>query len=202
MEIRLSIKKMILSFFVILFTADFSRIHYKGVLGVAIDDDGTMFMEEIGENEIIPIESEREPRSEYGSDSLQVLQRHVRETPETQKLSSPKIDIGPTWGSEYDDGSGDGDEEDDDEYYDLDQNLEGTMKEDNSEDSIFQSTPILPTRVVPALKSPVFGDSEGEVERTKTVIGPTDTIQIQPTNSLAPNGILSSNAHYDVSLSL
>ena len=46
------------SFFVILFFTDLIRLQYSNnVIGTSVDDgQGTMFMEEIGENEIIQIE--------------------------------------------------------------------------------------------------------------------------------------------------
>ena len=199
MEVRISVTRMSTSVFVILFLLDFNLLQFNKVLGTNIDEGATMFMEEVGENEIIPIETEHEPDEETISNSIHELKRQVRETAPTQKLSSPKINLGTTWGSE-EEGSGDGDEEEDDEYYDLDQNLEGTIREESGENSNIQSTPIMPTRVVPSLKSPIFGDSESEIEGTKRMTGLTDEIPIRATKSLViNNNVPSSIVHYDVS---
>ena len=134
MEVRISVTRMSTSVFVILFLLDFNLIQFNKVVGANIEDGATMFMEEVGENEIIPIETDIEPVEENISNSLPALKRQVRDTAATQKLSSPKIDLGTTWGSQ-EEGSGDGDEEEDDEYYDLDQNLEGTITEENGGNS-------------------------------------------------------------------
>ena len=199
MEVRFSLTRTATTLFVILFILDFMRLQCNQVLGTNIDDGGTMFMEEVGESEIIPIETEHKPVEENISNSIYELKRQVRDTAATQKLSSPKINLGTTWGSE-EEGSGDGDEEEDNEYYDLDQNLEGTISEENGEHSNIQSTPIMPTRVVPSLKSPIFGDSESEIEGTKRMTSPTNGIPIRATKALViNNNVPSSIAHYDVS---
>lgn len=199
MEVRFSLTRTATSLFVILFLLDFKKLQCNKVTGTSIDDGGTMFMEEVGESEIIPIETEHVPNEENISNSFLELKREVRETAATQKVSSPKINLGTTWGSE-EEGSGDGDEEEDDEYYDLDQNLEGTIREENGENSNILSTPIMPTRVVPSLKSPLFGDSESEIEGTKRMTLPTDEIPIRATKPLEiNNNVRSSIAHYDVS---
>ena len=202
MEIRLYFVQMIPSFFVILFFTDLIRLQYSNnVIGASVDDgQGTMFMEEIGENEIIPIETEHD-LVEPSLSTLSGLERHVRETSEMEKISSPKMDLSTTWRSYEEEGSGEDSEEESDEYYDLDQNLEGTFKEDVEGDSMVESTPIIPSRVIPALKSPIFDDGEDKIKGTKTLIGKTEGTEIRPTRPLVlNNNIPNSMAHYDVSV--
>ena len=193
---------MIPSFFVILFFTDLIRLQYSNnVIAASVDDgQGTMFMEEIGENEIIPIETEHD-LVEPSLSTLSGSERHVRETSEMEKISSPKMDLSTTWRSYEEEGSGEDSEEESDEYYDLDQNLEGTFKEDVEGDSMVESTPIIPSRVIPALKSPIFDDGEDKIKGTKTLIGKTEGTEIRPTRPLVlNNNIPNSMAHYDVSV--
>ena len=202
MEFRLYFVQMIPSFFVILFFTDLIRLQYSNnVIGASVDDgQGTMFMEEIGENEIIPIETEHD-LVEPSLSTLSGLERHVRETSEMEKISSPKMDLSTTWRSYEEEGSGEDSEEESDEYYDLDQNLEGTFKEDVEGNSMVESTPIIPSRVIPALKSPIFDDGEDKIKGTKTLIGKTEGTEIRPTRPLVlNNNIPNSMAHYDVSV--
>ena len=202
MEIRLHFVQMVPSFFVILFFTDLIRLQYSNnVMGTSVDDgQGTMFMEEIGENEIIPIETEHD-LVDPSLSTLSGLERHVRETSETEKTSSPKLDLSTTWRSYEEEGSGEDSEEESDEYYDLDQNLEGTFKADVEGNSMVESTPIIPSRVIPALKSPIFDDGEDKIKGTKTLIGKTKGIEIRPTRPLVlSNNIPNSIAHYDVSV--
>ena len=202
MEIRLYFVQMIPSFFVILFFTDLIRLQYSNnVIAASVDDgQGTMFMEEIGENEIIPIETEHD-LVEPSLSTLSGLERHVRETSEMEKISSPKMDLSTTWRSYEEEGSGEDSEEESDEYYDLDQNLEGTFKEDVEGNSMVESTPIIPSRVIPALKSPIFDDGEDKIKGTKTLIGKTEGTEIRPTRPLVlNNNIPNSMAHYDVSV--
>ena len=202
MEIRLYFVQMIPSFFVILFFTDLIRLQYSNnVIAASVDDgQGTMFMEEIGENEIIPIETEHD-LVEPSLSTLSGSERHVRETSEMEKISSPKMDLSTTWRSYEEEGSGEDSEEESDEYYDLDQNLEGTFKEDVEGDSMVESTPIIPSRVIPALKSPIFDDGEDKIKGTKTLIGKTEGTEIRPTRPLVlNNNIPNSMAHYDVSV--
>ena len=202
MEIRLHFGQMVPSFFVILFFTDLIRLQYSNnVIGTSVDDgQGTMFMEEIGENEIIPIETEHD-LVDPSLSTLSGLERHVRETSETEKISSPKMDLSTTWRSYEEEGSGEDSEEESDEYYDLDQNLEGTFKEEVEGNSMVESTPIIPSRVIPALKSPIFDDGEDKIKGTKTLIGKTEGIEIRPTRPLVlNNNIPNSIAHYDVSV--
>ena len=198
MEIRVNFGPIIVSLFVILCLSDWTGHHCNGVLGTRIDDGGTMFMEEVGENEIIPIETDFEPEKP-NSNAIHELQRHVRETSDAQQSSSPKLNLGTTWGSE-ENGSGDGDDEEDEEYYDLDQTSEEEMDEEYGGNANIQPTPIMPTRVIPTLLSPSFEDSGSRIEGTRTIPNPTSATQILPTKPL----VLSSNvpnsiAHYDVS---
>ena len=202
MEFRLYFVQMIPSFFVILFFTDLIRLQYSNnVIAASVDDgQGTMFMEEIGENEIIPIETEHD-LVDPSLSTLSGLERHVRETSEMEKISSPKMDLSTTWRSYEEEGSGEDSEEESDEYYDLDQNLEGTFKEDVEGNSMVESTPIIPSRVIPALKSPIFDDGEDKIKGTKTLIGKTEGTEIRPTRPLVlNNNIPNSMAHYDVSV--
>ena len=202
MESRLHFLQMVPSFFVILFFTDLIRLQYSNnVIGTSVDDgQGTMFMEEIGENEIIPIETEHD-LVDPSLSTLSGLERHVRETSETEKISSPKMDLSTTWRSYEEEGSGEDSEEESDEYYDLDQNLEGTFKEEVEGNSMVESTPIIPSRVIPALRSPIFDDGKDKIKSTKTSVGKTEGIEIQPTRPLVlNNNIPNSIAHYDVSV--
>ena len=111
------------------------------------------------------------------------------------------MDLSTTWRSYEEEGSGEDSEEESDEYYDLDQNLEGTFKEDVEGNSMVESTPIIPSRVIPALKSPIFDDGEDKIKGTKTLIGKTEGTEIRPTRPLVlNNNIPNSMAHYDVSV--
>ena len=197
MEIRFHFWQMIASTLVVLFLLDFTGLRCNGVLGAEIDDGGTMFMEEVGENEIIPIETDHAPEKP-DFNSLHESKRPVRDT--AKQTSSQKLNSETKWRSEEDDGSGDGDEEEGEEYYDLDQNLEGAIEEENDENEM-RPTPIMPTRVIPTLLSPSFGDGANEIEGTKTQFSPKSVFQIRPTKPLVlNNNIPNSIAHYDVSI--
>ena len=194
MELQFCLRRFTPLLFVILFVLKFNGFHCNKTSESGIDDSGgTMFMEEVGENEIIPIETEER---EEDNETLHELKRNTRET---QKLSSPKTNLGTIWGSE-EDGSGDGDDEEEDDYYDLDKRLEGTMKAEAGDNSNLLSTPIMPTRVVPTLKSPLFGDGESEIEGTKTFPIPTDENLIRPTEPINQSFPSFKSQHYDVSL--
>lgn len=194
---QFSLRRNISGLLVILFVLTFNGFQCNKISETSIDDGGgTMFMEEVGESEIIPIETD-ELESEEDSEELHELTRHTRDTIEAQKLSSPKTNLGTIWGSE-EEGSADGDDEEDD-YYDLDKRLEGTMTADTEDNSNLQSTPIMPTRVVPTLKSPLFGEGETEIEGTKTFPEPSDENHIQPTDPINQSFPSFKSQHYDVS---
>ena len=197
MEQQFSLRRLTSVSFVIFFVLIFNGFQCNKVLETSVDDSGgTMFMEEVGESEIIPIETD-ELESEEHSEEMHELTRHTRDTIEAQKLSSPKTNLGTIWGSE-EEGSADGDDEEDD-YYDLDKRLEGTMTAETEDSSNLQSTPIMPTRVVPTLKSPLFGGGDTEIEGTKTFPEPSDENHIQPTDPINQSFPSFKSQHYDVS---
>ena len=196
MELQFCLRRLTPVLLVILLVLNFNGFQCNKISESSTDDGGgTMFMEEVGENEIIPIETE-EQESKEDTDALHKLKRNTREA---QKLSSPKTNLGTIWGSE-EDGSGDGDDEEEDDYYDLDKRLEGTMRAETGDNSNLLSTPIMPTRVIPTLKSPLFGDGESEIEGTKTFPVPTDENLVRPTDPINQSFPSFKSQHYDVSL--
>ena len=106
-------------------------------------------------------------------------------------------------------GAYDYDDEEDDEYLDLDddENFKETTQlggaiDDKNE--AIESTPLMPTRVIPTLLSPSFeiGGGRDGIEPTKAIAANTAGINIQPSKSLVvPSQVVrSSIVHYDVSI--